>query len=246
MEYVVYLSDSKIDMLYDQINRAEAETETEGEIKLGFFTIKRSRKRDNKLNRFEKLDRVTTALMNRIGSPFDEKIPSYVSDTLSMTWRSLEHTKQATYWIGEGGCKGIYTKLLLIGSTKNVIGEDPEGSDSATHSSLMHFLNAFRKEFEIPDNGYAATYISLSQDKDGNAVKTLVDASEFDPSRMIDILYNSTGSRRGFYDEYTFLAKVLTSEEHHDKYGRTERYIIATPLYVSLAEKEKQSKEPIT
>ena len=105
MEYVIYLSYSKIDMLYDQINRADAETETEteGEIKLGFFTIKRSRKRDNKLNRFEKLERVTTALMNRIGSPFDERIPSYVSDTLSMTWRSLEHTKQATYWIGEGG-----------------------------------------------------------------------------------------------------------------------------------------------
>ena len=237
MEYVVYLSKNKIDMLYDQISWTDDETETEGEIKLGFFTIKRSRKKDNTPNRFKKLERVTSALTDRIGSPFEEKIPSYITDTFTMSWRTLTFTKQATYWIGEGFRNDKYVKLLLIGSTRNVIGEETDSSDPVTHSALMHFLNAFRKDFEIPDNGYSETVFRRVENEDGRTVERLMDAKDLDASEMMDILFNSSPEGQTTFVPYKFLAKVLSTEERQGNYG-TERYIIATPLYVSLAEEQ--------
>ena len=76
MEYLVYLSQNKIDMLHEQEYRNNDETETEGEIKLGFFSLRRKRKKDGNVNRFQKLERVTEALSGRTGSPFDEEVPS--------------------------------------------------------------------------------------------------------------------------------------------------------------------------
>lgn len=231
MEYLVYLSQNKIDMLYEQEYRNNDETETEGEIKLGFFSLRRKRKKDGQVNRFQKLERVTEALSGRTGSPFDEEVPSYITDTLMMDWRTLTYTKNAIYWLGEDMRNGITTKVLLIGSAKNVIGEETGGSDETTHSLLLHFLNAFRKEFELPESRYSETFIRISENGEG----VRVDAKDISASEIIDTLGILRNTGPSMFAGYKFLAKCLSSEERRNEYG-TERFIIATPLYVSLAD----------
>ena len=227
MEYVVYLSESKIDMLYEQEFINEAETETEGELKLGPFTIKRGRKRDGKANRFKKLERVTSALADRIGTPFDDEIPAFVTDTLLMKWRFLSGKNRAVYWLGEGFKNGITSKVLLIGSERNVIGSRPESGDPTAYSTFPYFFNAYRDEFELRNSGLGDE-ITLSDDRGIRKVK----AGSLDPHTVISGLDDDRYADPAVTSSFRFLAKRLLSEERQTSYG-AERYIIATPLYVA-------------
>ncbi len=238
MEYVVYLSESKIGMLYDQEFGSAAETETGGELKIGPFTIKRSRKKDNKANRFEKLERVTAALSDRIGSPFDGELPAYVSDTLTMSWRSLRNAEGAIYWLGEDYRNGILAKVLLIGSARNVIGAQPQSSGGAAYSSLSTFLEAYGREFEIAGGrNRSARRAADGGERDEEEKKERIrsNAELYGAASIISRLEDSYLLEPAIPARYRFLAKCL-ARETRPFLGGEERYIIATPLYVAQAD----------
>lgn len=235
MEYVVYLSESRIDMLYEQEYRSGAETETGGEVKIGPFTFKRSRKRDGKANRFEKLERVTAALSDRIGSPFDGELPSYVTDTFTMSWRTLTNAEGATYWLGEDARNGILAKVLLIGSARNVIGTQPQSSGGAAYSSLTTFLDAYRREFEIAGGSRKRGKADGGEDEAEKQEMIRSNEELYGAASIISKLEGSYLLEPAVPASYRFLAKCLARETRPCP-GGEERFVIAAPLYVSQAD----------
>ncbi len=220
MAYLVYLSEGKLDMLYEQDYKATAETETEGELKIGLFTGTVKKKKDNKPNRFTKLERVTTALMDKIGSPFDDEVPSYITDTLSMAWKVLGDCHDATYWVGEGEKNGIKAIVLLIGSSKNTIGANANASTTNVgvgYSHIASFADAFLKETEGENHNVDEGY------------------PRGDMASLVYSAYCGSKTRPSIWIPYRFLAKCLV-HENSQYHGESYRLILATPLFVEQAD----------
>lgn len=214
MEYVVYLSKTKIDMLYEQIGEKPSNYSLEGECNIGFLKGKVSLKKNTAKNYYQKLERVISEI-DVVNSIYDRD-SKYITGTMSMNWGVLKYSKNATFWIGEKEELNCHSKVLLVCSSKHIIGNKPtlEGGHC---SPLAYFMNAYAQELEMRfDNEKTA---DLHRDSNiRTIISTMKSYCELDGNQVVS--------------NYKFLAKCLC-QQYFEYNGSIENLIIASPLYVS-------------
>ena len=219
MEYVIYLSKSKIDMLYEQIHRTKGKVKAEGVVTLGIVSAKIEKESKEELNYFEKLERVTEHIQDSIGRITDATIPSYISEEIPLVWRVPNTEPQVSYWVGDLEDRNLHIYCLLIGSSKNLLGASSD-SGFLPYSNLRWFLSTYKSELEIDPKKKNHETIAKKQ----------MDYSDL--SRMV---YQLNENEIGINSEkasYRFLAKCLYYVDYKEEEG-INRFVVASPLYVS-------------
>ena len=215
MEYVVYLSKTKIDMLYEQIGEKPFEYSISGQVGLGVVKFDANKKGNTQKNDFQKLEQVISNIPE-VKSVFDKDSP-YITGTMSMYWGMLKHTETATFWVGEENNGVCRSKVLLIGSSQHIIGNNPNG-EGVHCSPLAYFMHAYHKELEFNEH---LEHVAKMHKKSyiEHIVPTMYDYCKSDKLQILS--------------QYKFLAKCLSQSYHTYDDGKAENLIIATPLYVS-------------
>ena len=215
MEYLVYLSKTKIDMLYEQVEKKPFEYSFGGQVGLGGVKFNANKNGNTQKNIFQKLEQVISNIPE-VKSIFEED-SQYITGKLSMYWGMLKYTKTATFWVGEENNGVCHSKVLLIGSSQHIIGNNPNG-EGVHYSPLAYFLHAFHKELEFNEHleDVAKMYNNFYIE---DIVSTMYDYCKSDKLQILS--------------HYKFLAKCLSQSYHTYNDGTVENLIIATPLYVS-------------
>lgn len=222
MKYYVYISKSKIEMLYSQIAAPEHQKK---EALLGFDLkilkghLKESRQIPD--NKFAQLEKVVGELKSndQVGDITGTK--PYIKGELEMTWASFAGPKSpVTFW----GCvkKGYY--LGLAGSRYNVLGQKPDGlahSHSLTDRIGRWMFDQVRDTSPGAENDAARAHY-------GRTDTTL---SEYDIENATKLAVSQI---RGSVNQFEFVAKVLHRKQI-DPERPVMKLILATPLYVAMA-----------
>ena len=214
MAYIVYLSRPKIDMLYEQLGEKEAEYSAEGTFSFKAFMGKIARTFSTKRNIYQKLERTIESL-DSVGDVFDKKA-SYITGKMPMRWASFKNGMGATFWIGETSLGTNISKVLLIGSAKNIHGAKP-AKDAPSFSPLNCFMQAYAEEVELNPK-FKRRVRAYSEESMRPLFRDLEDYAK---------------SKYGFSTEYRFLAKTLCKKRYKFGDGTIENLIIASPLYVT-------------
>lgn len=207
MQYYVYLSQGKIDMLYPQVPRSIVkQVALEVGIRVAWFsTTLKTLDRDVALAvkaravaaHIRKTEQVTTAA----------GAGPYLFDRLPLKWGVLPDRKEGLSFFGNtfGG-----HRLVLIGHSHSLVGGGARNGGEIT--SLDHYVLEFlrgRIEPEMPaKHEFDEEFYSIALNATANAVHDVPQ-----PPQLLE-----------------FLARKL-----HDLEGPQGRIIIASPIYVSLA-----------
>jgi hypothetical protein len=235
MKYYVYVSPSKVDMLYSQIAaaRPNAREATIGfDVKLLQGQIKQTRNAPE--DSIGKISEVISQLRahNLIGSIEDDR--PYIEATLTMRWASYRGTfgqevPPITFWgysTFEYPFPGLV--LALAGSRGNVIGAQADGSahsHSGTEAMAKWFLENLEEPFtelplELPPPLPGRFgYDGLSDDDIANCA------------------WLAATQIRGPSAKYSFVAKVLHRSRWPNGFrSETDHIVLGSPIYVALAE----------
>lgn len=243
MRYYVYISKTKIEMLYDQVINKEKEGSFCGGITLGMFSL------ESKVNHtasiYNKIDAVIKEI-DDIGDIYSDT--DYIRGTLTMGWNArnrLNSSSNATYWIGEfWDNDGILNKILLIGSQHHIIGNEKSDDFCYSTSYIDAFFGNIERRLDFNtleyENKYGESGIQSKKDKEEilrlKADKMSISDIQmcFKPSYLTKYIDEFSEWHNGIFQEYEFVAKLLHSEMKIDNTGNTIRYVIATPIYVAL------------
>jgi len=204
----VYISDTKINMFYDQIASSDVE-KVGAEYGLDVKILKWVGKREIEkvVTQMQKLERVVEFINHskKIGT-VDEPA-TYFSGTLDMRWGSL-HGEMALF-VG----KTPQTGVVLGGSVKHIIGES---SQADTASSLL-----------------PAIFTVFKKHTDAEAVHTseYPDLSATGPERDLEDAWNVADAFLAPSQKLEFLARNYLFGQ---AYARN--VVIGTPFYVALAD----------
>lgn len=215
MEYVVYLSKTKIDMLYNQVGKNPFEYSIGGQVDFGAVKIDANKKGSSQKDYFQKLEQVISEI-SKVNSIYEEDA-QYITGTMPMYWGMLKYTYTATFWVGQESNGICHSRILLIGSSQHIIGNNPNG-EGIHCSPLACFLHAYHKELEFnkPLEQVAKQYNKSDIEY---IVPSLQSYCDLDRLQVLS--------------QYKFLAKCLSQSYHVYNDGSIENLIIATPLYVS-------------
>ena len=251
MKYYVYISKSKIDMLYGQIADGEdvVEYSLEGGASIGVAQGKGVRKSKRTTSLYHKLDTVLDKL-NNVGCIHGDS--EYIQGSLMMSWnmkKKINANSNATFWMGESLGEGsLVSKILLIGSFHNIIGNDSSSSSYYSTSYIDAFFEDLEKTIDFESLECVSPLVlggKASDDK--KELDTILKKHNNDlPPAIHEFLKSSMFNRDlakyidelesryyGEYCEYEFTAKFLHSELRYVE-DTLVRYIVATPIYVSL------------
>lgn len=214
MEYFVYISDAKIEMLFEQIQSKLKRKKSSGEVEfnLGMFRAKFSTESVAR-TRYEKLKIIEDHLDGKIGTVDEPK--EYFMGTVDMAWGAYMDFEEMVYF---SGCTSE-TYVGLGGSMVNCVPNRQANSSPRTSFSLSSDLVSAlvkRKEIYLP-----SSYMSRN-----------TPSSEIN-SRALQAVVESTLQRGLVAQRLKFLAKtVLTGEEK--RFNRN--VLLGTPIYVALAD----------
>lgn len=215
MEYVVYLSKSKIDMLYGQIKKKPFEYSLSGKVDVGALKLEATKSGKTEIDYYQKLERIISEIP--VVHSIYEDNAQYITGTMSMYWGMLTKTTNATFWVGHDDNGACNSKILLIGSSQHIIGNNPD-VDSVHCSPLAYFLHAYHKELEF--NNHLEKVASLHRESSiHHIIPTMEDYCKSDKFQV--------------QSQYKFLAKCLSQSYRSYEDGTARNLIIATPLYVS-------------
>ena len=136
----VYISDTKVDLFYDQIASADVvKTGAEYGIDLKFLKWVGKRETERVVNRMTKLERVVEFLQNskKIGTV--DAPSTYVAGTLDMRWGSL--FGDMALFVGETAQTGV----ALGGSVKHMIGATAGDLAGPPSTALPAIFDVFKK-----------------------------------------------------------------------------------------------------
>jgi len=227
MKYYVYLSDSKLEMLHDQLAHSTDEVR---EASLGFDVkvlkgeLKTGRKPS--ATKYTRLESVLEALQSsdEVGNVWSRK--PYIYGQLPMVWASFgfhrfaEDDKKApiTFW----GYMDDHIAVGLAGSDYHVLGQTrPDGyahSHSGTHAITSWLI---KHVADTPDSTTEETpplFRRPFRDDDSNCI------------------YLAVSQIKGTSHRFEFVAKVLNRSRTFDPYespDRTVNVLLATPIYVA-------------
>ncbi|MBQ6787561.1 MAG: hypothetical protein IJO85_07560 [Lachnospiraceae bacterium] len=243
MKYYVYISETKVDMLYSQITNMESERSLKSGLKVGILSVEAETK--NIKSVYDKINEVINEI-DDIGDIYSDA--EYIRGTLAMGWNArnkLNYKSNATYWIGEAvDGDGILNKILLIGSQHHIIGNKISEDYCYSTSYIDSFFNAIENRIDFETLKY--------NDRDGQSEIRSTDDKKMiqkmkernasisemklfvNDAYLADFIDEFSGWHNGIFQEYEFVAKLLHSEMKVDNSGNMIRYAIATPIYVVL------------
>jgi hypothetical protein len=217
MEYYLYVSDTKVNMIYDQMPTPLREkVATELKIDLKFLSTTFSEALALK-NRYMKLDVVANYIRQDESVGTVDEPDVYFEGTLPMRWGGLPGDGPKTNTVIFTG-KISDARLVLGGSNRFVLGEEVMSGGSSP-SSLGRLLSRL-----VVELSYAVVYEA------NPSMSKLIDSYVFDP-QGIEALINFATEISFPMQRLEFLAKRL----HFHKRGSMS-YLIGTPIYVALAE----------
>jgi hypothetical protein len=211
LKYYLYVSDSKLAMLYDQMpenTRSKLATELKIDLKLISATVKKG---EGQQNQFSKL-RLLTEYLNESGEVGSIEFPGkYFAGSLPMRWGIWGEDwsppeQRIVYFTGVAG----ETTVGLGGSPEHMIGpgrKEPVLDSMGGKSNLLRILSALSKEPELS---------SRLQRYQG-----------FEAERAALAITQSVDKLPGPAQSLEFLAKSLMTGPG---------VLLGTPLYVALAE----------
>ena len=241
--YYIYVSDSKIDMLYDQ-NKSIVSEEKEHTWTTGIDWLKRetTNRLFERINRYDKISYLEKELKKYTGSVFSPK--EYISDSIPLYWQ-INHVTTWGNRIFMPQENTLYV-IVLFGSPHNIIGS----TSGLPHGSLSVMPEYVRSVCKL-----------LKEDENTSLIDCYDKPSSFEQKcaiwEYIDIMSKGSIHRSAMKDthsaqKYNFLAKVLYKETLTTDYRNSHMtywpsnlaapensvstfvYILATPLYVSV------------
>jgi hypothetical protein len=203
-KYYVYISDTKIDMIYSQIPQRKLE-EISGELKIDLklfsATVKKS---SGTQNRYTKVDIVSHYLLKhaKVGSINEPQ--TYFTGTIPMRWGLLGDN--LAYFAGSQA----NTILGLGGSIFHVVGE--------------------KRELEIPIEGYWSASSAMAIINQLNKItleEDITGVSDFN----LHLIEGATKELKGPLQKYEFLARSLI--QRFDE-SRQLHLLLGSPIYIAL------------
>ena len=213
-EYFVYVSDSKLEMLYEQIPWAQRESIC---IKLGIdFGIKKANfsTTNYKNTQTEKLKIVEEFIKRKIGTIYFPK--TYFYGELNMVWGAYYDYENFVYF--GGSQDGI--QVGLGGTMTSCIGMHGKQNEEVTSYSMSPYLvSALAKKKETPDPHKQFTSQWRTNDLEESAISSV-------------IIVN--GSFSAIKERMKFLAKRVVYRNKEEK--EYNSILIGSPIYVAYAD----------
>jgi hypothetical protein len=221
MKYYVYISGTKVDMLYSQIpKKIRDKIAVELGINLGMFSPNVKRKENHEKTRIEKLRLVVNYIENNmdvgtVGQPLE-----YFKGSLPMRWKALGSHSSLVYFGGITANK--ITIVGLGGSMIHVIGDQPVESSEPRKSSKVIGSQAVGIEsvlyevLKLPEKKIADYYLE-------------------DNTELLTAVSHVTRTINSPLQRLEFLAKRLV-EGTHKEYDKSWHVVLGTPLYVAMAD----------
>lgn len=240
MKYYVYVSDSKVDMLFPQVPHGVKEkVAIEWKIDLKVLGASRKSETESEENRIARLDAVVSYIKESADVGSVDEGHEYIAGTLPMRWGYLGvNAKQEMPLVYFGG-QTAQTVLGLGGSSKHVIGN--AGTSHAFSYSSTPFLTAslvkelgldlkkVHKRYHTVDPTHA--YGVLTRHGGAPTTKATGDIT-------LDAVFAATVGMQGPEQKLEFLAKRLLSGLPNDiAYPpNVTNILLGSPLYVALAD----------
>lgn len=204
----VYVSDTKINMIYDQIASPDVE-KTGAEYGLDVKILKWVGKRETEkvVTQMKKLERVVEFIKNSKTVGTVDEPSTYFFGTLEMRWGSLNG--EMALFVGETSRTGV----ALGGSVKHIIGQSAD--TSAASSVLPAIFTVFKKH---TDAELAHTYPHP-------------DLLPLAPENELRYAWDVAANFRAPAQKLEFLARNYLCGRIGDK-----NVLIGTPFYVALAD----------
>jgi hypothetical protein len=217
MKYYIYVSDAKVDMLLPQIPH-EARQRIAFEFKFDLKLLSASRRSETETddNRFNRLEAVA-AFIREYGNLGTVDAPDeYIEGTLEMNWGPYGgeafDTESPLIYFG-----GVTEQTIvgLGGSAKHLIGSNGS-SQPHSHSATPFLVHRLIKELGS----------SLSHEEGSRPNED----SDYWSLRAAEL---ATTQMKGPKQQVEFLAKRLL---YGKGYSKKKKILLATPLYVAMAE----------
>lgn len=232
MKYYVYISESKISMLYAQIaNSANLNREASlgFDIKVLKGSIKESRGVPE--NSLTQLDHVLRSLRESEMVGTIEQPKQYVGGVLPMKWASYGfygENSPITFWSFSEKADDPFsgTVIALAGSTYNLLGRQNPGRASS-HSLTLEMTDWFLKNLDGPFD-----------DKRTNVHPPFFKKKNLDDYDVANGAWLAATQAGGPTAIYEFVAKILHRSQWPQgfRHSGTTQVILGSPLYVAIAE----------
>jgi len=232
MNYYVYVSRSKIEMLHGQLpKQGKRESSVGFDLKFVKADMKQSKEPNDSL--YAKLSEVVAQLDEEglVGDLKSQTHP-FIRGSCQMCWASygegFHKDSEVTFWGHSSGD----SVLALAGSKYNVLGEQQLGNASS-HSLTGSILKWLYENLNEPFSESFSRSVSVKFDD-----CFLRSGSHFDESALSSGLQLAVSQIYGKESMFGFVAKVLHRGESKHNFPRTGRIqvVLASPLYVSLEE----------
>jgi hypothetical protein len=217
MKFYVYVSTTKVDMLYEQIpakTRDKIATELKIDLKVVSTTFSEA---PAEPTRFSKLKLVTEFIEKNAEVGTVDQPRSFFSGTMDMKWGAFNRHGQPTGLVYFGGMTD-HTVLGLGGSEKHVIGGIGNSEATASASLMPVLIRILSSEFPYSDD-----LASTARDDDPVSHGTLL------------AVRNATEKMRGPSQNLEFLAKRLVESREIDEDDK-KTVLLGSPIYVALVE----------
>lgn len=225
MKYYLYISDSKIEMLYSQIATSTGRSR-EASIGFDVKVLKGEIKHGRGVpeNSVTRLNNVVEALRNSGAVGSIDAPKKYIGGTLSMTWSSYgwarkEEDLPITFW--SYSASGI--AMALAGSKHNLLGEQRPGS-AHSHSLTLPMVQWFLDNLQEPVPDSAKQNLKVP--------KGWGELDEFD---IANGTWLAATQASGIKESTEFVARVLHDSTWPEGFrdSNAKRILLASPLYVA-------------
>ncbi len=218
LKYYIYVSDSKIDMLFGQIPEGLL-SGLISELKINFGVVSASLSRDSPdAARFSKLSVVRRYIEKHAEVGTIDAPKEYFSATIGAKWGRLFHPYRSTEIVYFGG-KTKRTTFGLGGSLSHVIGSSVDGKTELGSSAPFLLRALSQVDTKIAGETDDSWYNEISN---------------YDDVRDAVLLANErlTGPKQ----KLEFLAKRLLVEPPSISHEENGKILLGSPIYVALVE----------
>ena len=217
LDYYVYVSDAKVEMLFDQIPRSFL-SGTAGELKVNLGIVTSTLKQDSAgNNRFTKLKTVRSYIEQHFDVGTIDQPGEYFAGTISMRWGPYHGGSELVYF----GGRTADTILGLGGSAGHVLGaRGISGAHSHSATPILVSVLCEGLGLQEPD-GNKQWAQQIGRGRDSNAI-------------ALDAVELATTQMQGPEQTFEFLAKKLLFGSGRCRGSR--QILLGTPLYVSMVE----------
>ena len=211
MKYYIYVSDTKVDMLFPQIPRP-IKSKIAAALKIDLQVLELSfQKNPTQETRYSRLNIVANYIRKNEELGTADEPKAYFQGTLPMFWG--QHGPPRTE-VAYFGAQTVKTTLGLFGSLDHIVGGRPVSGQVITTLGLPFLLDVLRED----ERSNSAPSTSLSIRRVASSLEVVEQATE-------------QISRQGLPQQLEFLAKRFMEGQIGDKH-----ILLGSPIYIAAAD----------